>query len=176
MKAGQGRILILDARAGRLKPLADSLDFQYMRTVFNLSDANEDGFVFLSDAFIRQLVGPASKIKEKRRLEALTSLAMLTHGAMFTAWETGQLPADHKALLSAARLRPEWVYAPEGKSVAWDAERQVAVSDAYNTLHWRKAAIIGRTAATLVRASEAICQSRTVSSSIAAVIVQPRPR
>src|SRR5206468_6390279 len=68
---------VLDAQHGRLPALADALDFQYMRTVFRLEDKQEDGFAFLSDAFIRQLVGPAGKIKEKRRLEALTSLSMV---------------------------------------------------------------------------------------------------
>ena len=64
-----------------------------MRTVFRADDKSEDGFLFLSDAFIRQLVGPASKIKEKRRLEALTSLYMLTNAALFTAWENGRVRA-----------------------------------------------------------------------------------
>jgi hypothetical protein len=127
---------VLDAHEGRLKSLAESLDFQYMRTVFRLEDEREEGFAFLSDAFIRQLVGPASKIKEKRRLEALTSLAMTTHAAMFTAWETGKLPASHQALLAASALKPEEIYVPDGKGVTWDAGRQVAISDVYNTMHF----------------------------------------
>src|SRR5215510_13405467 len=122
-EAGMRRVL--QAHKGDIKPLARSLDFQYMRTVMRLDDKLEDGFLFLSDAFIRQLVGPASKIKERRRIEALTSLSMLTHGAMFTAWETGKLPADHDALLDAVSLRPEHIYIPEGKRILWDAERQV---------------------------------------------------
>src|SRR5262249_30257091 len=40
---------VLDAHHGRLKSLAESLDFQYMRTVFRLDDPAEDGFAFLSD-------------------------------------------------------------------------------------------------------------------------------
>ncbi|HEV3081036.1 MAG TPA: hypothetical protein VGY66_14740 [Gemmataceae bacterium] len=127
---------VLDAHHGRISALADSLDFQYMRTAFPLDDKQEDGFAFFSDAFIRQLVGPASKIKEKRRLEALTSLAMLTHGALFSAWETGRLPADHPALLDASSLKPSDLYTPEGKGVMWDAGQQAAVADVYNTLHF----------------------------------------
>ncbi len=127
---------VLDTHQGRTKALADSLDFQYMRTVFRLDDSAEDGFAFLSDAFIRQLVGPASKIKVKRRLEALTSLHMVTHAALFTAWETGKLPADHEVLLSASALRPAEVYAPEGKGVVWQPVKRAAVSDVYNTLHF----------------------------------------
>jgi hypothetical protein len=127
---------VLDTHQGRLKALADALDFQYMRTIFSLEDAQEDGFAFLPDAFIRQLVGPASKIKEKRRLEALTSLAMVTHGAMFAAWENGKVPDSHAALLAASALKPDMIYSPEGNGVVWDPARQVAVSDIYNTLHF----------------------------------------
>src|SRR5262249_8773521 len=99
-----------------------------------LEDEDEDGFAFLSDPFIRRQVGPALKIKEKRRLEALTSLYMLSHGALFTAWETGKLPTEQKNLLAASTLKLEEIYAPEGKGVTWDCELQVAVSEAYNTL------------------------------------------
>src|SRR5262249_14125027 len=101
---------VIDTHLGRIGSLSSSLDFQYMRTVFRADDMEEYGVAFLSDAFIRQLVGPASKIKEMRRLEALTSLSMLTNGALFTAWETGKLPADHDALMQAARLRPDYLY------------------------------------------------------------------
>jgi hypothetical protein len=127
---------VLDVHQGRLKALADSLDFRYMRTIYRLGDKEEDGFAFLSDGFIRQLVGPASKIKEKRRLEALTSLAMVTHGALFAAWENGKLPANHADLLAASALKPQEIYTPEGKGVTWDGTRHAAVSDVYNTLHF----------------------------------------
>ncbi|MBM4071905.1 MAG: hypothetical protein FJ271_23710 [Planctomycetes bacterium] len=127
---------VLDVHKGKAMSLAKSLDFQYMRTVFRAEDKAEDGFAFLSDAFIRQLVGPASKIKEMRRLEALTSLSMLTHGALFTAWETGKLPASHDALMSAAALSPAHLYVPDGKPPRWDVARLTAVSDVYNTIHF----------------------------------------
>jgi hypothetical protein len=127
---------VLDTHAGRHKALADALDFQYMRTVFRRDDKGEDGFAFLSDAFIRRLVGPASKIKEKRRLEALTSLTLATHGALFAAWETGKLPADHEALLAASGLRAEELDVPEGRGVTWDGQRRVAACDVYNTMHF----------------------------------------
>ncbi len=127
---------ILDTYQGRHKALTDARDFAYMRTIFRYDDKDEAGFAYLSDAFIRQLVGPASKIKEKRRLEALTSMYMLTEGALYHAWESGKPPADHDALLATAGLKAEEVYLPEGRPLAWDAGRQVAVSDVYNTIHF----------------------------------------
>ena len=111
---------VIDAQRKEGKCLADAGDFQYLRTVFPLGDEKEEGLVFLPDAFIRQLTGPASRIKEKRRLEALTSLYMVTNAALFCAWETGKLPADHKAALAGAGLRPDDVAAPEGRA-RWDA-------------------------------------------------------
>jgi hypothetical protein len=127
---------VIDAAKGKLKPLADSLDFQYMRTVFRADDKDADGFVFLSDPFIRNLVGPSVRIKERRRLEALTSLQMITHGAMFTAWETGKLPINHDHLLQATGLKPEEVFTPGGGGAFWDHENKIAVSGIYNTPHF----------------------------------------
>jgi hypothetical protein len=127
---------VLDTKAGKRKALADALDFRYMRTVFPRGDKGEDGFAFLSDAFIRNLVGPAIKIKERRRLEALTSLSLVTNGALFAAWETGKVPANLNGVLAASKLKPGEVEVPEGEGVVWDGARQVAVSDAYNTLRF----------------------------------------
>ena len=76
---------VIDVHLGKRPPLADSGDFKYMRTIFKRNDPARDGFAFLSDPFIRQLVGPASKIKEKRRLEGLTSLTMASNAALFHA-------------------------------------------------------------------------------------------
>jgi hypothetical protein len=126
---------IIDTHQGLLTAVAGAADFRYMRTVFALNEKEEEGFVFLSDTFIRRLVGPASRIKERRRLEALTSLQMLTNAALFHAWETGKLPADHAAALAGAGLKPADVAIPDGK-VAWDAKRWLAISDVYNTLHF----------------------------------------
>jgi hypothetical protein len=126
----------LDAHYGRQKALSDSLDFQYMRTIFRLEAPEEDGFVFLSDAFIRQLVGPTSKIKEKRRLEALTSLSMATNAALFAGWDNNDQLVKMEDLLAAAALKPEYLYTPEGKAIAWHPFSRIAASDAYNTIHF----------------------------------------
>jgi hypothetical protein len=125
---------VLDARAGKVKALADSLDFRYMRTIFRADDRDEDGFVFLSDPFIRQLVGPAGKIREKRRLEALTSEYMLHEGALYHGWMTGKPPASHHDLVTFACLRPQETPTPDGRAVTWDPAATEAVSDVYNTI------------------------------------------
>jgi hypothetical protein len=127
---------VVDAAKGKSKRLADALDFQYMRVVFRADDKGEDGFAYLPDAFIRNFVGPASRIKQKRRLEALTSLHMLTHGALLTAWESGKTPTSTPNLLTAAGLRGEEVPVPDGKPATWDTEQLAAVSEVYGTIHF----------------------------------------
>jgi hypothetical protein len=127
---------ILDTRAGKSKAMAEARDFKYMRTIFNRKEESEDGFAFLSDAFIRRLVGPGMKIREKRRLEALTSLQLATHGALFVAAETGELPASTRELLTESGLRRDELDVPEGPAVTWDGQRGVAVSKVYNTLRF----------------------------------------
>jgi hypothetical protein len=127
---------ILDTHRGKHKSLAEARDFQYMRTIFRFDDKDEAGFAYLSDAFIRNLVGPASKIKEKRRLEALTSVYMLHEGALYHAWETGKPPSDRNALLTSSALKEEEIYTPDGKLLAWDSQMETAVSDVYNTIRF----------------------------------------
>lgn len=125
----------IDAKQGRAKRLSELLDFQFMRTIYRAGDAAEDGFVYFSDPFIRGLVGPAGKIKEKRRLEALTSLYTATHGAMFAGWEIGKIPGDLAGIMEAAALRPGDLAVPDG-TLVWDGERQTAVSSTYGTIRF----------------------------------------
>lgn len=127
---------VLDARDGKLMRLSESLDFQYMRTVFRHDDPAEDGFLFLSDPFVRNLVGPALRIKERRRLEALTTMYMINNGALLAAMETGKLPAEHKELLARTGLKDQELLMPEGTSARWDAARRTAISEAYNTIRF----------------------------------------
>jgi hypothetical protein len=125
---------ILDVQRGKAKALAGALDFQYMRTVFVRADKDEDGFVFLSDAFIRTLAGPVSRIRAKRRLEAQAALTLASHAALLGRWREGQWPLDEQALLKAAGLPREALEVLDGKPVRWDAKRRRATSEVYGTL------------------------------------------
>ncbi len=124
---------ILDARGNPKRALANAKDFQYMRSVYRYTEKDDDGFAFLSDAFIRRLLSPASKIKEQRRLQALASLKLVHHAALFHVWETGRLPATQDELLTASALNQSVLLDPEGDEVTWDAARHKAVSKVYGT-------------------------------------------
>jgi hypothetical protein len=61
---------------------------------------------------------------------------MLTHGAMYTAWETGKAPVSQPNILTVASLKVEELPMPEGKLAGWDPEKLVASSDVYGTIHF----------------------------------------
>jgi len=127
---------VLDVRDGRLPALDDSLDFQYMRTIFRAQDASEAGFAFLSDAFIRQLVGPVHKIKSKRRLEARASLELATHAILATALECGRWPENPQDPRSDGGLTADEVHIADGGPLRWEKQQRRAVSERYGTLHF----------------------------------------
>jgi hypothetical protein len=125
---------VIDAHAGKLASLGDSLDFRYMRTVFQRDAKQEDGFVFLSDAFIRRLVNAPTRVKAMRRQQARAMLALASHAALFAGYETGKLPADTAALLRDSGLEASALTVPDGRPVAWDGKRKQAMSEVYGTL------------------------------------------
>src|ERR1051325_10388755 len=107
-----------------------------MSTIFPADYKVEARFIFLSDAFTRNLVGPQVRIKERRRLEAMTSLHMVTSGAMYTAWESGKPAQSHEHILATTGMDARELFSPDGNAVVWNAEQKIAVSSFYNTQHF----------------------------------------
>jgi len=83
---------VIDTHAKRRPSMADNLDFQYMRTIFPSSPQAEDGFIYLSDAFIRKLVGPRWKIEGQRRIVCQNHLRMIGNAATMYRTELRKKP------------------------------------------------------------------------------------
>ncbi|MHC4698635.1 MAG: hypothetical protein ACYTFA_18035 [Planctomycetota bacterium] len=125
----------IDAAKGNIPSLASAADFKYMRAaVFPLDDSLEDGFLYLSDPFIRRLVGPEVRIKQKRRFEAATSLKLLTNAAMFYGYQHGPARPTFEELVADRSLRANNLYDPEGGVITWDAKSGVARSSSCGDL------------------------------------------
>ena len=86
------------------KPLSEAFEFRYMRTLYEINAAEEDGFIYLSDAFIRELVGPVRKITERRRVLCYNHMKMLGHAAMLYRTEHGKAPESLDQLITSACL------------------------------------------------------------------------
>jgi len=107
--------------------LASADDFRYMRTVWPQTPEAEDGFLYLSDAFIRRLTGPATKIKEKRRIEAYGSMRMVLNAAMLHGYVYGPGKVPTLEELTTAGLLDKAALASEG-DISWQPQ-SIAISN-----------------------------------------------
>ncbi len=85
--------LIIDTFANRRKSMADNLDLQYMRTIFPGTAAGEDGFIYLSDSFIRKLLSPRWKIENQRRIICQNHLRMIANAGTMCWTEMRKKPS-----------------------------------------------------------------------------------
>jgi hypothetical protein len=84
-----------------VRRLGDSSEFAYIRTLFPRRAAEEDGFVYLSDPFIRRLVGPELRLTEQRRVLCYNHLRMIAHAALLYQSEQGKPPGSLDELVKA---------------------------------------------------------------------------
>ena len=81
--------------------LGQSEEFAYVRTLMPADAPDEDGLIYLSDPFIRRLVGPEVKLTELRRLKCFNNLRMIGHAAAMYETENGHGPTSMKDLHDA---------------------------------------------------------------------------
>jgi hypothetical protein len=93
-KAGLQRVL--EAIKGKtpdgkaVRRMGDATEFAYIRTLMPRGAKEEDGFIYLSDPFIRHLVGPKLKLTERRRMLCYNHLRMIGHASLMYRTEFGQ--------------------------------------------------------------------------------------
>ncbi len=75
------RVLDVVLKAPGAVALGQTDEFRYVRTLMPPGAEEEDGLVYLSDAFMRRLVGPRLKLTHRRRMLCYNHLRMLTHAA-----------------------------------------------------------------------------------------------
>ena len=98
---------VLETVAGRaaggrpVRRLGETAEFKYVRTRMPRGADGEDGFVYLSDAFIRHLTGPRLKLTEQRRVRAYNHLRMIGHAALLFRTEHGRPPRSLEELAEA---------------------------------------------------------------------------
>ncbi|MBS0265130.1 MAG: DUF1559 domain-containing protein [Planctomycetes bacterium] len=88
-----------------VRRLGDTPEFQYIRTLMKRGDPAEDGFLYLSDPFIRRLVGPTLKLTERRRVLCYNHLRMIGHASLLYQSEHDHSP-DSLAILEKTQCAP----------------------------------------------------------------------
>ncbi len=95
------RVLRAIAGEGKVRRLGETLEYQYVRSLLPRGDEREDGFVYLSDPFIRRLVGPELRLTEARRMRCYSYLRMIGHAAMLYRTQYGKAPGSLEELAEA---------------------------------------------------------------------------
>lgn len=93
--------VMLDEGSGLDTSHAQSDEFAYIRTLMPHGADAEDGFVYLSDPFIRRLVGPELKLTERRRVLCYNHLRMIGHACALYETEHGHPPESIDDLAEA---------------------------------------------------------------------------
>lgn len=98
---------VLEAVVGHAKNgepverLGETEEFRYVRTLMPQGAAEEDGFVYLSDPFMRQLMRPALRLTERRRMVCYNDLRMIGHASLMYRTQTGKVAESLEDLVAA---------------------------------------------------------------------------
>jgi hypothetical protein len=123
---------IADCAARRAPSLAEADDFRYMRTIFPQNAAEEDIFIYLSDAHIRNLVGARWKIGEARRMRCSGNMALLANARLWYKAEQRREPTMAE-LVSGGYLGTTQPICPDHGRYEFDRDGQP-----YCSLHNRQ--------------------------------------
>jgi hypothetical protein len=96
--------------------MGESTEFKYIRTLMLRGDKREDGLVYLSDPFIRKLVGPELKLTEARRILCYNHLRMIGHAAMLYRTQFGKMPQSLDELTQTG-CAPAWFTPKTGEKM-----------------------------------------------------------
>lgn len=113
---------IIAAGTGKTLALGASGDFRYFRARYPFAPS-EMGFLFISDAFVLNAVGPRTKILQARRTMARASLAAVNYAMLLHGWLQGTPARDVKAAIGLGLLTPEDLQTPDGAPIRWSPER-----------------------------------------------------
>ena len=127
---------IIDAVTGMSPNLYDALDYRYVTTILPPKEADNSGYLFASEAFIKRLVGPAAKISEKRRLQCFSNLVMLNNASLFYRLEYGRSPKSLSELVEGRFVDPQKIVCPHGGAYAFDAEGDTCTCSLHNRLKY----------------------------------------
>ncbi|MCR9294452.1 MAG: DUF1559 domain-containing protein, partial [bacterium] len=70
--------------------LSDTDEFKYIRTLMPIDAQEEDGIIYLSDPFIRNVVGPTQKLTQRSRLMCNSQLQLIAYASLLYQTQFGK--------------------------------------------------------------------------------------
>ena len=130
--AGEAGAALDLARNGGDASLGASAEFRYLLGQLPLAEDSDEVFFYLSDPFIRAMVGPRLKIAQHRRNAVRARLDLLSAAALLYELDHGA-PASIDALLAANLVVEDWLVLPDGGRLRL-GDDGVAEAPGYGTL------------------------------------------
>jgi hypothetical protein len=127
---------IVDAATGKIPRLYDAPDYRYVSTVLPPAPGADSGYLFVSEACVKRLVGPQAKIAEKRRLQCFSNLVTLNNASLFYRLEQGRSPESLSQLAEGRFVDLTRVVCPHGGAYAWDTRHDTCTCSLHNRLKY----------------------------------------
>ncbi len=127
---------ILDAAVDSSTSLHEALDYRYVTTILPPSPAEDTGYFFASEACIKQLISPAAKISQKRRLQCFNNLVMINNASLFYRLEYGRSPESLSELIEGRFVDPAKIVCPHGGAYAFDVAGDTCTCSLHNRLRY----------------------------------------
>jgi hypothetical protein len=127
---------IIDVAAGSADGLHDALDYRYITTILPPTASKESGYFFASEAFIKQLISPAAKVSQKRRLQCFNNLVMINNASLFFRLEYDRSPESLSELIEGRFVDPGKIVCPHGGAYTFDAEGDTCACSLHNRLRY----------------------------------------
>lgn len=128
---------VIDSSSGRIKSLNDAEDYRYMRTIFPGRANEEDGFIYLSDAFIRRVVGAEQKIARLRQLKCIVQLRSIENAALLYRIENPDASITLDKLIKEDWIDANRLQCESGGEFQLNSEGSVTCS-VHGSLHYLK--------------------------------------
>jgi hypothetical protein len=116
--------------------LADAKDYHYVTTILPPDAAENTGYFYASEAFLKSIVGPAAKISQKRRLQCFNNLVMLNNASLLYRLENNASPDSLSSLIEGRYIDSRTIVCPHGGSYAIDADRDMCTCSLHNRLRY----------------------------------------
>lgn len=95
---------VLAAKGGTAPSLADAGEYRYFRARTPFGTETEDGYAYLSDAFVLKAISPRSKVLQGRRMVGRSEIMAINFAAMLYGWLEGKTAPDTATLIKAGLL------------------------------------------------------------------------
>lgn len=114
---------LLAVQQKKIKSLAESGDYRYMRARYRFTKDGEDAFLFIGDDFVAHVTSPRFKILQARRMEARADLQAVGFSALVYGWLQGKAPRSIDELRSAGHLLPQERQHADGAKISYSPRR-----------------------------------------------------